>query len=167
MRSEQENDPKQVKRASLTYDQAKMWANYVTIFGNVRMESDNINLLQPEKKKLIVKVFNTPFFNKILPIDFWDSYKTATDAPQLFLAETDKGKICIGLFNWEEGQEKFTVSGFKGNSTLEEIEGDKRIKITGEQFSLSLGATQSVLLQYNGKETFDQLRKQLKLIANF
>lgn len=161
LRSENKNDLKQREGPSLTFDQGAMWSNYISIFGNVRLESDNIEILTPEKKELIKSTFNMPFFQKVIPMDLWDHYKAEIDAPYFYLAETPNGIICIGLFNWDETDAKFSISGFKGNPKLLEFGTTKSRAISNGGFSIPLKGVHSILYQYNGKETFDQLRKQL------
>src|SRR5690606_7691058 len=76
LRSEKESDERDSRKPTLTYDQARIWANFVSIFGNTRMESDEISLLSNDKKELIQKSFHLPFFELAIPLDWWDHYKT-------------------------------------------------------------------------------------------
>lgn len=165
LRSKEESNERDGKKPSLNYDEASMWANYLSIYGNVRFESDNIALLKPEKKELIKRTFSMPFFNNVIPMDLWDHYTTYTDVPNFFLAKTDNGTICIGLFNWENSDADFTVSGFKQNASLKEFNGATQLQTANGNISLPLKGVRSILLEYKGKETFDQLRKQLKLVV--
>lgn len=165
LRSKEESNERDGKKPSLTVDEAAMWAAYVSIYGNARFESDNIPLLQPEKKALIAETFNMPFFTKTIPMDLWDHYNAYTDAPNFFLARTDNGTICIGLFNWDNKDANFTVSGFKQPASLKAFKGSTQLVITNGNVSVPLKGIHSILLQYQGKETFDQLRKQLTLSA--
>ena len=52
LRNKEESNERDGKKPSLSYEEAAMWANYVSIYGNARFESDNIPLLKPEKKSL-------------------------------------------------------------------------------------------------------------------
>jgi len=166
LRSEEETNERDGKKPSLSYDEAAMWANYVSIYGNARFESDNIPLLKPEKKALIQKNFSMPFFNKTIPMDLWDHYNTYTDAPNFYLAKTDNGTICLSLFNWENKDASFTISGFKQDAGLKEFAGDAQFKTANGKLLVPLKGVHSILLKYEGKETFDQLRKELKMIVN-
>ncbi|MEJ7672663.1 MAG: hypothetical protein WKF59_08105 [Chitinophagaceae bacterium] len=147
LRSEEETNERDGKKPSLNYDEAAMWANFVSIYGNARFESDNIPLLKPEKKALIQKSFSMPFFNKTIPMDLWDHYNTYTDAPNFFLAKTDNGTICLGLFNWESKDASFTVSGFRQDAGFKEFTGDVQFKtangrliVPSERCSFNLAA---------------------------
>lgn len=163
LRSKEESNEKDGKNPSLTIEEANMWANYVSIFGNVRFESDEISLLKPEKKKVIERTMAMPFFNKAIPMDFWEHFKTDIDAPNFFLARGNNGEICVGLFNWNKTDTVFTVSGFKQTANLKEFNGSRSIKISNSKFSVPLDGVHSILLEYQGKESFDALKKQLML----
>ncbi|MGI8637208.1 MAG: hypothetical protein ACR2KZ_17590, partial [Segetibacter sp.] len=163
VRGKEETNERDGKKPTLNYDEAAMWANYVTIYGNARFESDNIPLLKADKKQLIEKSFSMPFFDKIIPVDFWDHYHTYTDAPRFYLAKADNGIICLGLFNWENKDATFNIEGFKQMGSFKQMGGDTEVATKNDRLSVALKGVHSILLQYRGKETFDQLRKQLKL----
>lgn len=165
LRSKEESNDRDGKKPSLAVDEAAMWAGYVSIYGNARFESDNISLLQAEKKALIVETFNMPFFTRTIPMDLWDHYNTYTDAPNFFLARTDDNTICIGLFNWDNKDVHFTVSGFKQPASVKAFKGSTQMAATNGSIAVPLQGVHSILLQYQGKETFDQLRRQLTLTA--
>ncbi len=165
LRSKEESNERDGKKPSLNYDEAAMWANYVSIYGNARFESDNIPLLKPEKKVLIEKTLNMPFFTKTVPMDLWDHYKEYNDAPAFFLAKAENGTVCIALFNWENKDASFTVSGFKQNAAFKDFNGDAQVKMIDGKMRVPLQGVHSVLLRYEGKETFEQLRKQLKVVV--
>lgn len=166
VRSAAESDSTDRKKPSLSYDEAEMWSNYVSIFGNVRLASDELRLLSQEKKGLIKKTFSMPFFERTIPMDWWDHFTTENDAPSFYLAKGSDGTICLGLFNWEDEQKTFSISGFKTGATLKELGGAKTLHTVAGSVSCSLKGVHSVLLQYRGKESFDFLRKSLKLTVN-
>ncbi|TZF86481.1 hypothetical protein FW774_05415 (plasmid) [Pedobacter sp. BS3] len=163
LRSKAESNERDGKRASLTYEQAAMWANFVAIYGNVRLESDELSLLADNKKELIKQTFNMPFFDKTVPMDFWDHYTSASDAPNFYLAKSTDGEICIGLFNWSADNAAFKITGFTSDGVLTAYNGNNAIKITNGVLSCHLKGISSVLLKYTGNETFDRLRKELVL----
>lgn len=163
VRGKEETNERDGKKPTLNYDEAAMWANYVSIYGNARIESDDIPLLKPDKKQLIEKSFSMPFFDKIIPIDFWDHYQTYTDAPRFYLTKADNGIICLGLFNWENKDATFNIEGFKQMGSFKQMGGDTEVAMKNDRISVALKGVHSILLQYRGKETFDQLREQLKL----
>lgn len=166
VRSAAESNKEDRKKPSLTYDQAQMWSNFVSIFGNVRLASDELNLLKDEKKKILVKTFDMPFFTTCIPVDLWSHYKTDSDAPNLYLAKTADGIICLGVFNWDDKDASFTISGFKNESSFKEFSGDKAWQTNNNSLSISLKGIHSVLLKYNGKESFEKLKEELMLSAS-
>lgn len=165
VRSASESNKEDRKKPSLTFDQAQMWTNFVSIFGNVRLASDELSLLTDEKKKLIEQTFNMPFFTMCIPVDLWNHFKTDNDAPNMYLAKATDGTIGLGIFNWDDKDASFTVSGFKNTSSFKDFSGTKTWQTAGNSLSVSLKGVHSVLLQYKGKESFDELRKELMITA--
>jgi len=163
VRGKDETNERDGKKPALTFDEAAMWADYVSIYGNARFASDNLTLLKAGKKQLIEKSFNMPFFNKTIPMDLWDHYHTYTDAPNFYLANADNGTICLGLFNWDNKDATFNIEGFKQTATFKQMGGDTKLEMKAGKILIPLKGVHSILLQYQGKETFDQLKKQLKL----
>lgn len=163
LRSAKESDAEDRKKASLTLEQAKMWANFVTIFGTTRLESDELHLLTAEKKELVKQVFRMPFFTTCVPIDLWDHFKTDNDAPNIFLAKTAEGTICLGIFNWGNDVKQFNLAGFKTTASFTDMPSKQLFTTKEKMLSITLQGEHSLLLQYAGQESFDQLRTALKL----
>lgn len=163
VRGSGETDEKEAKKPTLTYDQAAMWSLYVSIYGNARFNSDNLTLLGSQKKDLIRNCFDLPYFTKTIPLDIWDHYKTETDAPSFFLAKAEDGTIGIGLFNWSEGDQTFTIGGFAEGAQLKEFNGQLTAAVREGKLSLPLQGTHAVLMRYEGKESFETLRHKLWL----
>jgi alpha-galactosidase len=166
LRSKEESNSKDGKTPTLTYEQGGMWTNFVSIFGNVRLESDELSLISEEKKMLIKKSFAMPFFERTIPIDFWDHYKTDSDAPNFYLAKGENGEICLGVFNWDTNNAAFEISGFTSPASFNEFSGPTSFKTLNNKLDIPLKGVKSVLLKYDGQQTFDQLRKQLKITAS-
>ncbi|MEO6916658.1 MAG: alpha-galactosidase [Chitinophagaceae bacterium] len=161
VRSAKESSSDDRKKPSLTVEQAQMWTNFVTIFGNVRIASDELSLLSVDKKKLLQQSFKMPFFTKSMPVDLWDHYKTDNDAPNIFLAKTADGVICLGIFNWENKDDTFSISGFDNGSSFKNFYDSTTRKTENNSLTISLKGVQSVLLKYEGKQTFDALQEKL------
>jgi len=163
LRSESESNNRDLKKPTLTYDEAVMWNTYIALYGNARFNCDNIMLLSDEKKKLIPALFNMPLFVKMVPLDLWDHYKTDTDAPCFYMAKTKEGKIWIGLFNWDDKAATFTVSGFKQIGILKTVDEKNEVKISNGKMITRLKSVHSTLFEYRGSESFDALRQRLTL----
>jgi alpha-galactosidase len=166
LRCKEESNNRDGKKPTLTYEQGVMWTNFVSIFGNVRLESDELSLISEEKKMLLQKGFAMPFFERTIPIDFWDHYKTDSDAPNIYLAKGENGEICLGVFNWDTNDSSFEISGFTSPASFNEFSGPTSFKTSNNKLNIPLKGVMSVLLKYNGPQTFDQLRKQLKITAS-
>lgn len=163
LRSKAESNEHDGKKPSLTTEQGAMWANFVSIFGNVRLESDELSLLPEEKTALIRKAFAMPFFAKAVPMDFWEHYKTDSDAPNFFLCKGENGEICIGLFNWDDTPATLRIDGFRKAGRFEAFAGQPAFSAQGSSLSVPLAGVHSLLLKYTGSETFEQLRNELHL----
>ncbi len=163
LRNKSESNDRDGKKPSLTVPQGQMWANFVSIYGNARLQSDELSLLSSNKKEIIKNNFDLPFFEKTIPMDWWDHYKTNSDAPNFYLARGENGDICLALFNWGDTDTNFKISGFKKAASFKSYLGDTSFKTDGGNLSIKLKGVESVLLKYEGKQTFDELRKALQL----
>jgi len=45
-----------------------MWADYLTLFGGIKLSSDDLNLLRPERKKVVKKAFSIETCERFVPI---------------------------------------------------------------------------------------------------
>lgn len=163
VRSEKESDKEDKKKASLTKGQAQMWANYVAIFGNVRLASDKISLLSKEKKEILKQSFDMPFFVKCVPLDLWVHFNTDSDAPRFYLAKTAAGGICLGIFNWDDQDANFNIKGFKANASFTDYLTGNKLQLDQKRLTVLLQGVHSILLQYQGGESFEKLREHLSI----
>lgn len=164
LRSKEESNERDGKKPILNDAQGLMWSNFVSIFGNIRLSSDELTLLAKRKKEIIRENFAMPFFEKTIPMDIWDHYETISDAPNFFLSKADNGEICISLFNWGDSKKKFTITGFEQNTSFKQYNGTRIFKTENNELTVSLKGVESILLKYEGEQTFSELRTNLKLI---
>ena len=164
LRSKEESNKRDGKKSTLNDAQGLMWSNFVSIIGNIRLSSDELTLLSDRKKEVIRENFDMPFFEKTIPMDMWDHYETMADAPNFFLAKADNGDICLGLFNWGDSDHEFTVTGFIQDASFKQYNGTGSFKTDSNKLLVSLNGVQSILLKYEGKQSFSELRNNLKLI---
>ncbi len=83
---------------------------------------------------------------------------------QFYLTKTANGIICLD-FNWDDKDATFNIEGFKQTGAFKELNGNLQTKMERNRLSVPVKGVHSMLLQFQGKETFEQLRKQLKLIV--
>ncbi len=123
---------------SMSMNEAQMWADYNKLYGNCRLQSDNLMTLRPERKALVKEVFNFPAMDQTVPLDFWQHGKDKTDGYELLLARRGK-EIFLGIFNWSDVTKSYNLPtvGKGGVQTLE--------------------ARHSIVIPYDGKKTFDEL----------
>ena len=92
-------------------------------------------------------------------MDLWDHYREFTDAPAFYLAKTDDGTICVGLFNWERRDTTLTVGGFRQNASFTDFKSNAKFEILDGKLSIPLQGIHSVLLKYHGPEIFRTAEK--------
>lgn len=161
LRSQTESNRRDGKRPSLTLAQATMWAHYVALCGNARFESDSVSLLSEEKKERLRTCFDLPFFSRLIPLDLWDHYRSTIDAPNVFLAQAEDGRIVLALFNWDEDPRVFSLAGFTGAAGFRPLAGNAPARFEAGRLVVPLPGVESVLLEYTGAQSFDALRRRL------
>lgn len=127
----------------MALNEAQMWADFNKIYGTCRLNSDNLKTLRSERKSLVKDVFNYTAMVETVPLDFWNHGKTKDDGFELILARS-KQDIYLGVFNWSDKEKSYDISAF------------------GTSKPVLLQARHSVILKYEGKETFETLTRQLQ-----
>jgi alpha-galactosidase len=147
---------------NVTLDEATMWTNYVTLFGGIKISSDNLNTLRPERKELVVKAFSLNTCNRFIPIDLWDKAKDKQDAFNIMLG-TNKQGVFIALFNWDSADLEINLSNISTDQ-IKLVNSDNAPAFTADKKALNIklkGHT-SVIFQLNDKADFDKVRNQIK-----
>ena len=127
---------------SMTMNEAQMWADLNKLYGNCRLSSDNLMPLRPERQALVKEVFEYPAMDETVPLDLWQHGTTKSDGFELVIAR--KGvEIHLGVFNWSDTPKDYTLAAF------------------GKSGSFTLGGRHSVVLKYDGNESFAQLCQKL------
>ncbi len=128
---------------SMTMNEAQMWADFNKLYGTTRLQSDNLITLRPERKALVKEVFKFPVMDQTIPLDFWKHATNKSDGFELVIAR--KGKdIYLGVFNWSDNPKEYELQAF-GRPKLIKLEG-----------------RHSLLLKYEGKDSFKELCKKLQ-----
>jgi len=141
-----------------TFDEAKMWSDYIALFGGPKINSDNLMTLRAERKKLIENAFFIKTATRFIPLDLWEHAKDKNDAFQIILAENEDG-IYLSLLNWENKEKQYVLEGF-ANSKLTNILTNEQIKLNDGKLSINCKTHSSLILKIDG-ESFDFLRKRL------
>ena len=129
---------------SLTMNEAQMWADFNKLYGTARLHSDNLMTLRPERQALVKEVFAYPAMDETVPLDFWQHAKSKGDGFELLLARKGTA-IYLGIFNWADTPKEYAVPAF------------------GKSEPIKLAGRHSMILKYEGKESFAQLCQKLKL----
>ena len=134
--------PAKVKHGTLTLNEAQMWADFVKLYGNFRLESDNLMTLRPERKALFREVLDAPMMDEAIPLDLWRHGKDRQDGFELILAHKGK-QVFLGVFNWGDQPKKFDLGQFQKGSVL------------------TLDGRHSKILPYAGKLSFAELSETM------
>ena len=145
----------------ITLDEAGMWSDYVSLFGGIKISSDNLLTLREERKNLVKKAFSLKTCDRFIPLDLWDHAKNKEDAFNLMLGENEDG-IYLALFNWDLDARQFTMSGFPASTeVLRGISDGSEYKPENGTVTISLQGHKSMILKIQGNSTFDELRKAI------
>ena len=128
---------------SMTINEAQMWADLNKLYGNCRLSSDNLVTLRPERQHLVKEVFQYPPMDETIPLDVWRHAASKGDGFELVLARKGK-EIYLGLFNWSDTPKQYALAAF-GRSEPVKLEG-----------------RHSVVLKYDGEDSFAQLCQRLQ-----
>lgn len=141
-----------------TYDEAKMWSDYVALYGGIKINSDNLLTLRDERKELIENAFNYKTATRFIPIDMWNHAKDENDAFNIMLAENEDG-IFLSIFNWDDSEKQFALSGFK-NIKITHANAKINYVLSDETLKINLKAHSSIILKLEGGD-FDFLSKSI------
>jgi alpha-galactosidase len=141
-----------------TFDEAKMWSDYIAVFGGPKVSSDNLLTLRNDRKELIRNAFSIKTATRFIPLDLWNHAKEKNDAFNIMLAENEDG-VFLSLFNWDNDDKKFLIEGFGKAEFTDFLTKEKRNSTDGK-LSIDLKKHTSLILQIDG-ESFDSLRKAI------
>ena len=128
---------------SMTMNEAQMWADFNKLYGTTRLNSDNLMTLRPERQALVIEVFEYPAMDETVPLDFWKHATNKNDGFELILARKGN-ETYLGVFNWGDTPKEYDVAAF------------------GKAEPVKLEGRHSVVLKYEGKDSFAQLCEKLK-----
>jgi len=127
----------------MTMNEAQMWADFNKLYGNCRLNSDNLMTLRPERQALVKEVFQYPAMDETVPLDLWRHATNKGDGFELVLARKGK-EIYLGVFNWGDTPKDYALAAF------------------GKPDPIQLAGRHSVILKYDGKDSFAQLCQKLQ-----
>jgi len=128
---------------TMTMNEAQMWADFNKIYGTARLNSDNLMTLRPERQALVKEVFQYPAMDETVPLDLWQHGKNKGDGFELVLARKGN-ETYLGVFNWGDTPKEYDVAAF------------------GKAEPVKLEGRHSVILKYEGKDSFAQLSEKMK-----
>ncbi len=127
----------------MTMNEAQMWADFNKLYGTARLQSDNLMTLRPERLALVKEVFQYPAMDETVPLDLWKHGTDKGDGFELLLARKGQ-EIYLGVFNWSDAPKDYAVAAF------------------GKPDPIKLEGRHSVILKYDGKDSFSQLCMKLR-----
>lgn len=145
----------------VTLNEAAMWADYVTLFGGIKLSSDDLNILRPERKELVKKAFSIKTCNRFIPIDLWDKAKNNEDAFNIILGVNDQGAY-LALFNWNNDELGINLSNIPTDE-LEIVNSEEHpfFKAENNILDVKLKGRTSVIFHLNKGTDFDKVRKSI------
>ncbi|MCF8379219.1 MAG: alpha-galactosidase [Bacteroidales bacterium] len=150
----------------VSLEEAKMWTDYVSLFGGIKISSDNLITLREERKELIRDAFSLKSCDRFIPLDLWDHAKDNGDAFNIMLGENEDG-IYLALFNWDTADQEFMLEGFPVSiKTLQNISDDSEYQLSQGSLTIKLQTHTSMILKIDDGSNFDELRKVVKLKIN-
>jgi alpha-galactosidase len=146
---------------NVTFNEAEMWADYVTLFGGIKLSSDDLNLLRPERKELTKRVYDIETCNRFIPIDLWDKAKDKEDAFNIMLGTNDQG-VYLALFNWNTEELNIQLSNIPTNK-IQPVNYIVQPVFTTEKdiLNVKLKGRTSAIFQLKERTDFDKLRKKI------
>jgi alpha-galactosidase len=99
--------------------------------------------LRADRQALVKEVFESPAMDETVPLDLWRHATSKSDGFELVLAR--KGKdIYLGVFNWSAEPKEYALAAF------------------GKTEPVKLAGRHSVVLKYDGKDSFAKLCQKLQ-----
>jgi alpha-galactosidase len=143
-----------------TFNEAKMWSNYVALQGGIKINSDNLMTLRKERKDLIKDAFELKTAKRFLPLDFWKHAKNKSDAYNIMLAENEDG-VYLSFFNWDMNDKIFAIGGLQSTQIFDAFSNSK-INLSNEKLIITAKSHSSMIYKIDGIG-FDLLRKNITI----
>jgi alpha-galactosidase len=99
--------------------------------------------LRPERQALVKDVLQFPAMEETVPLDLWQHGTMRSDGFELVLARRGKD-IYLGVFNWGDTPKSYALGAF------------------GKPDPVRLDGRHSMVLKYEGRESFDRLCQALQ-----
>ena len=144
-----------------TFDEAKMWSDYIALYGGPKINSDNLLTLRPERKKLIDNAFAFKTAKRFIPLDMWSHAKDSRDAFNVILAENDDG-VFLSLFNWDETDKKFDIDGLL-NTKIVNTTANMNYSFKNDKLQITLKSHSSTIFKIDNSN-FDILRNKIRIL---
>jgi len=146
---------------NVSLNEAAMWADYVALFGGIKLSGDDLSLLRTERKELAKKAFSINTCQRFIPIDLWDKAKDKSDAFNIILGTNEQG-VFLALFNWKNEELGFKLSNIP-TEKLNLVSGDNQTKFHSDNNALQIklkGRT-SVIFQVTNAPAFEEKKKSI------
>lgn len=144
------------KFGTLSLDEAQLWGDFISTFGNVVIAGDKLSILRKERKKILQHVMTNGFADECFPIDLWA--RGIDNIPSYILSRKNI-TVRLSLFNWDDEPKEMKISGFTANETF--FSEHKVFKTHNSELKIKLPPHSSRLLFYQGGRSFDSLSRSL------
>lgn len=143
-----------------TFNEAKMWSDYIALYGGPKISSDNLLTLRPERKALIDNAFAFKTASRFIPLDLWKHAKDKNDAFNIILAQNQDG-VFLSLFNWDEKDKQFNISGLADTKVINSST-KKIVNTSNGKMQFTLKGHSSMIFKTENSD-FDTLRKKIQI----
>lgn len=169
VRSKEDEDAKRAQGRNkfggdVTLNEAAMWTDYVTLFGGIKLSSDDLSLLRPERRSLAKRAYDIKTCNRFIPIDLWDKAKNKDDAFNIILGTNDQG-VFLALFNWEQEDLRIKLANIPTDK-IQVVHRNETPTFSAEKNTLdiTLKGRHAAIFKLKPGSDFDKIRKQLMYI---
>ena len=100
------------KHGTLSMDEAKMWAQFETIFNRITLPADDPHVLEEDRKVLVREVLSTELCDEVFVMDSF--YGDNALPPSLYLARRGD-RIELHFFNWSTEKQNYRILDADGS----------------------------------------------------
>lgn len=140
--------------ATATLNEAKLWADFVTLVSKITMLGDRMHYLPQQRIDVLKRPLNMAIQESI-PLDMWQGNET--DNPSFYLSRSGDDTY-LGIFNWCDEEDVFGISSDEPFSLV----GDGIECLEQTSQTVKMPARTSYIVRVQSSLSFAQLRTDLK-----
>lgn len=147
---------------NLSMNEAEMWSRYVGLFGGAKLNSDNLTILRPERKRLFQEAASLPSCSRYVPLDFWNHARDRHDSFHVMLGQAADG-VYLAFFNWSDETRDYGITGVNAKNLPAQIAGEAQSAFEQQTWKVRLPARHSVVYRLPKGTDFNTARRSLRI----